>query len=796
NIPFAENQRFWSEFTPELYQLKASLQSGNSTDEKIITVGIRDFKASGQHFELNGRKIFLRGEVNAAIFPLTGYPPMTREQWLKVFNTYKDYGLNHVRFHSWCPPEAAFAAADEAGFMLQVESPLWEGYGLVGSDIDRAAFILREVNRIIETYGNHPSFCLMSIGNELGDGSDPYLAYLLDYMQKKDSRHLYTTTTHPANPERKDNYFTSAGTSKGSTRGAIPFRDFREALNHMDRPLVSHEVGQPAMYPDFNEIAKFTGHLKARNLEVFKKSLEENQLLEMAEDFRMASGKLLVEIYKENIEAQLRTPNIAGFQLLGLQDFPGQGVATVGILDAFLESKELIEADEFRHFCGQTVPLLRMRDFIWYNRENFQATVEIAHYGPSDLAGVTPVWRIRDIKGKTYASGEFGKINLPAGKSTRAGSIEANLKNIKNAEQLTVEISVPGTPVMNKWNFWVFPEIADVNIPDDIHLITKWDDHAIQLLQTGKKVLFIPEHERLEHIEKARWDPVFWSYQLFKQPKMMGMICDPRHPALSGFPTAFHSDWQWKNILNNAEALDITGTSKSLKPIVQFIPDFNSNLKLSAIMEAQIEKGKLLVCNIDLLKISENDPAARQLLHSLISYMESKNFRPVQALELSIANELFKDLVRLENETLMPDTANAVLHIVAAGNYAVDKELSDYDQIKKWEKGFSYQVQGDYFRDWVYSAWSKEHLVIKIDCPDDFEGRLYVHFYDPHDNGRAARIFYCGQDYGPIDRYDRKGVWLEFPVTKEMSKSGITLDARVSGGPDVHISQIILVPLD
>ena len=77
----------------------------------------------------------------------------------------KSYGLNHIRFHSWCPPEAAFAAADLEGIMIQAEGP--QANVPAGADPARDAFIEAEFKRMVDTYGNHPSFCTDDAGQRV-----------------------------------------------------------------------------------------------------------------------------------------------------------------------------------------------------------------------------------------------------------------------------------------------------------------------------------------------------------------------------------------------------------------------------------------------------------------------------------------------------------------------------------------------------------------------------------------------------------------------------------------------------
>jgi beta-galactosidase len=802
-VPFGLDPGLWAEFSSVLHDLEVTLVARVGDEERrdssSIRFGLREFRADGSHFALNGRRLFLRGNVDCAIFPLTGYPPMDVETWLQRFRVRVDHGMNHVRFHSWCPPEAAFAAADSLGVVLQVEPPLWDGHGLVGSDRERAVFILREADRIVDAYGNHPSFCMMSLGNELGDGSDPYLRYLVDYLRKKDSRHLYTSTTHPPDLDRADDFFVGAGTDRGPVRGLRPFGDFRGFLEEYDRPFVTHEVGQPAMYPDFDEIEKYTGHLKPRNLIAFGESLENQGMLHLAEEFRRASGRLLVEIYKENIEAQLRTPNVAGFQLLDLQDFPGQGTALVGILDAFGDSKGLVTPREFRRFCGPTVPLFRTRAFLWTSNETFEAAAEISHYGAEDLIEVSPVWSITSDGGEIFASGHFDTISIPAGGVTSLGRIETSLEEAAVPGRFKVEVSLPGTEIANSWKIWIYPERLPAADSGKVSIARCFDDETRRKLEAGEAVLFLPEAKSLEHALPARWHPVFWAWQLFRsQPSVMGILCSPLHPALHEFPTDFHSDWQWRGLLDRSEALPLAGVPRDLLPIVQFVPDFNLNQKLSAIFEARVGEGRLVVCTIDLLTELESRPAARQLRHSLLSYMRSDRFQPKHSLEGDLLDELLRPAPVVEGGDEPTDPERAVLNIRAAKNAAPARPetwASEADQPIVIGEGFDYRVDGGTWRDARSSAWHAGHLVVTVTCPPRFVGAFYAHFHDWNEQGRSAALFFNGRDLGPLPRYNGDGFWLRVPITEEESAQGqLVLDARVTQGPNVMISQVVLIP--
>ena len=113
---------------------------------------------------------------------------------------------------------------------------------------------------------------------------------------------------------------------------------------------------------------------------------------DQAHDFFWASGKLAVLLYREEIEMALRTPELAGFQLLDLQDFPGQGTALVGLLNAFMESKGLITPEAFRQFNNDVVVQLLMDKYVWTTDETYTADVQLVNYSPKAITGKRLVW--------------------------------------------------------------------------------------------------------------------------------------------------------------------------------------------------------------------------------------------------------------------------------------------------------------------------------------------------------------------------------------------------------------------
>ncbi|WP_308991303.1 sugar-binding domain-containing protein [Mariniflexile litorale] len=630
-----DNLELWDEFNPVLYDV--TIHSGDQTIKTRF--GFKSLENKAGDLTLNGNRIFLRGNLECVIFPLTGHPPMEKEAWLKLIAQAKSYGLNHLRFHSWCPPKAAFEAADEAGFYYQVELPHWSLK--VGEDDKTTQFLKSEALKIINDYGNHPSFLFMALGNELqGDAS--LLNTMVADLKNKDNRHMYATTAFSfqrpmgTRPEMEDDFFVTQKTDKGWVRGQGIFNDTPPHFNadytlgsaHVEIPLISHEIGQYSVYPDLSEIEKYTGVLDPLNFKAVKQDLEKKGLMHLAPDFTYNSGKLAALLYKEEIERALKTPSFDGFQLLQLQDFPGQGTALVGLLNAFWESKGIISAEEFSQFNSELVPLIRFEKAVYIEGESFNASIEIANFF-KDIENQTIEWDIIDDEGTLIKNGTFNNVNLSIGNNINLGSIEYPII-AKKAKRLTVSVSLKGTKYRNNWHIWVYPK--NVSIDSDEVLITSSIHEASEALEKGKKVLLSPDPKTLKGIE-GRFVPVFWSPVHFpNQPATMGVLLDNNHAAFNDFPTSSHTDWQWWDLCINSKS--IITDSLAVTPIVRVIDNFVTNHHLSNVFEAKIGNGKLIFSSIDLISNIIDRPVAKQLRHSLLGYMVSDKFNPSQIIEI------------------------------------------------------------------------------------------------------------------------------------------------------------------
>jgi hypothetical protein len=681
----------WDEFQPAMLRLDLRLTADAGgrpfSDQRATTFGMRDFKREGQRLTVNGRTVFLRGRLDCANYPLTGYPPMDKDSWHGVFGILKDWGLNHVRFHSWCPPAEAFEAADEMGMYLQPEFPnkrsafkAPESTEAANRNIDHLEipgadpaaslydYAVRESELIFRHFGNHASFVMFTLGNELG--RNPAMDELVARFKQRDPRHLHAQGSNnnhwaPSYAEGDDFWVTGKTGKRLPVRGGFFQGDFpgggpiyndppNTLFNYYDSikdvpvPVIGHEMAEFAMAPDFREIPKYTGVLKARNLEIFQQRLKDANMLDLAHDFLRASGALAAICQRADVEAALRTPGFGGFHWLDIQDFPGQGTALVGMLNVFMESKGITTPGYWRQFCSETVPLLLMEKYTWTADETFSAEIKIAHYGPADLTNARVTWSCVDGT-TTIGGGTFGPLTIREGGLVSIGKLGFPLDKVKAPARIKLEINIEGTKFRNTYDIWVYPPKVDNTTPKGVLVANNLDAATLQSLNAGGKVLLFPRVTDPKHSVGGDFPTDFWCWAMFSKgaiaqgiepaPGTQGFLCDPVHPALAQFPTEFHSNWQWWPIVENSRPVILDETPADYRPIIHVIDNFARNHKLGLLFETKVGKGSLLVCASDLPSLQDR-PEARQLMHSLLQYVASPAFAPRTELDGKLLEKL------------------------------------------------------------------------------------------------------------------------------------------------------------
>ena len=615
-----EDIRCWDEFDPALYTLNVRYECCGTVDEKSVRFGMREIKSENKKLLLNGRQISLRGTIDCAIYPMTGYPPMDSDTWIRNFKTIKSYGLNHVRFHAWCPPENAFNAADELGVYISVEMPLWLNRDVcaleLGEDPIHRDYFTREAIEISRTYGNHPSFIMFSNGNE-NMGDFELLEDITTQVKAYDPRRLYTLTSNFDHPVLPCEDYLCAYEAGGHRVRIQTMQDeaaestcscYDDAVNDVPVPVISFEVGQYCVYPDVDIIDRYTGNMLPVNFYAIREQMIKKGVYGRLCDYIEASGDLAVKLYKEDIECALRTKDFGGFELLSLCDYTGQSTATVGILDVMFESKGLISPEGFRSFCGNVVPLF-MAKRVYRNDETLEAELGLYDFGREKIS--EPMFELKIYNGS----------ELFFEKKSADDHISIPLCGINKAAKLRVELSSCG--YTNSWNIYVYTDPA---VESDVTIVSSASDIA-GLIENGGRAIVTADS--LKAPIEGSFIPVFWSPVHFPSQKPCGAIIDDAHPVFEDFPTDKHPDFQWKKPLDGSKGMDISGFD-GLRPMVETVPNFVDNTPGSPLFEVKAGKAELLFCGFDM---SLDDAVSKQLRKSIYTYVSSERFKPEYAVD-------------------------------------------------------------------------------------------------------------------------------------------------------------------
>lgn len=419
--------------------------------------------------------------------------------------------------------------------------------------------------------------------------------------------------------------------------------DYRETLAGISIPVVSHEVGQWSIYPDLREIASYTGVLRPLNFEAARESLTGKGMLGQSADFLRASGTFATRLYREEIERALRTPGFGGFQLLDLHNYPGQGTSLVGTLNVFWKSKGLITPENYKRYCAPVVVLARLKSYVWQTNDTLLGSVDVANYGEGDLRNVTPYWALRDSRGVKLAGENFPTNSISQGGVQEIGKFNVGLSKVPAPQKLTLEAGIESSHVTNSWELWLYPSEVDDTAPAEV-VLSENPAEAIQQAAAGASVVLLA-FGHLKDPDPIRFPTPFWSVLWFGgSPKSMGILCNPRHPALAAFPTEDYSTWQWWELTSSttkAQAVRLNWTDQDYRPIVQVIDHAFRNDKLGAVFEFKVGSGKLLICTLDLSTNLHERVVARQLRHSLKLYAGSPSFGPTATVEAKQMSDIF-----------------------------------------------------------------------------------------------------------------------------------------------------------
>ena len=666
NIPMGEDVKLWDEFSPNLYRLTTVM--GRDTVE--TSFGMSQISIRGRQFYMNGRKIWIRGTVGNCCFPETGYPPTDVASWERIFRKCKEYGLNMMRFHSYCPPEAAFTAADRVGFYLQPEGPSWPNHGVKlgnGMTIDR--YLLEETQRMVRRYGNHPSFCMLAAGNEPAGNWVNWVGRFVDYWRSVgDRRRVYCGASVGGGWawDPKSEYHVKGG-ARGldwDRRAPQSEDDFNQEVVKVvqkgrvpvtfdvNEPLLAHEMGQWCAFPDLSETSQYTGVYKAGNFDIFRDLLRDNGMAGQAERFLHASGKLQTLAYKYDLERNLRTRDYAGFQLLGLNDYSGQGTALVGVLNVHWREKGYCTAKDWTQFCAPVVPLARFPKFVYSNADSLIVPVELYNACREPLRNVRVITTLLQCNSGRQPDGmaepQVWMDTLEIGKNISLHTVRQSLAGISKPVKMQLNVTVKASNLPggahNSWEFWVYPAQAEMPVPRDVYIADTLDAKAMKVLDKGGKVLLLAAGKvKMGADVKQTYLPVFWNTSWFKMrpPHTTGAWIDTSHPLFKDFPTDDWSNLNWWELLNKAQVMNLRELPADYQPAIQPIDTWHVSRKLGMMIEAKVGKGKLLMTTMDLSADLDHRLVARQMRKAVLEYMASGDFNPSLTLAPQVITDFF-----------------------------------------------------------------------------------------------------------------------------------------------------------
>ncbi len=644
--------QLWSEFTPRLYRLAVC-----SRDDTVrTTFGMREITVKGMQVYLNGEPIWIRGTVGNCDFPLTGFPPTDVDSWKAVFTKCKQYGLNAMRFHSYCPPEAAFAAADEVGFYLQPEGPSWPNHGVKmnrGMYID--TYLMDETKRMTAAYGNHPSFVMMSAGNEPAGDWVTWGDRWVDYWKKTDARRIYASFNvgggwawdggsqyHAKAGARGLDWDRHAPQSADDYYDQLLYPRNYKGTDPNNAPIIAHEQGQWCAFPDLSERSQYTGVYKAYNFDIFADLLRDNGMERMASKFLHSSGKLQTLCYKYEIERNLRTKGYVGFMLLALNDYSGQGTALVGPLNVFFREKGYVDSTQWRQFCNDVVVMAEFPKFVFTTGEKADVAVDV--YNATGGRTLSQA-RLSYAISPSVASGTVLTADLPAGKSLKVARVPLFTDTTKPGKYtLTLTLADGQRSYTNTYDYWVYPAQEAEAAPKDIYVADTLDAKAVSILKKGGKVLITAAGRvRYGNDVKQQYLPVFWNTSWFKMrpPHTTGAYIDTRHPLFREFPTDDWSNLNWWELLNRAQVMNLSELPADYQSPVQPIDTWHVSRKLGMVVEANVLGGRLLMTTMDITSDLDRRPVARQMRKAIISYMQSADFRPSLTLDEQVVTDFF-----------------------------------------------------------------------------------------------------------------------------------------------------------
>ena len=626
----------WTPETPELYQVTVTTENQSLS----ASFGVRRLSTEGKRLYLNGQPYYFRGICEHCYQYNTVHPTTDKGYYIDVIRKLKSLGFNSIRFHTWIPPYAYMEAADELGMLLEVETPNntsleeWE-------HIVRFCRHYTSVNmystgnelQIDHAYENHLHACAQLVHSQTDSLFSPMSAMRgIEYMLQEDDPRV--TEPFEYNPQRLArispdcdlyNSYSLGLTSYDSGLGTQRVLDQRNAV--YGKPLLSHEICIQGTYIDLSLEKRYEGTRigKTRFMSSVKTHLAQQGLLDNADTYYRNSVKWQSLLRKHCFETVRRCHSFAGYDYLGDIDTHWHTFGyCVGLMNEFYELKSGETAENVLRYNSPTVLLADLLRVNLYTGEVVEIPVWVSHYG-DDLEKAELCVSVSQ-ENETVAEEKIPVKFLKKGTLTQLCLFRFAVPQSADAACYTLSAELTDGKVIceNRWELYAFPRVSQKTGNAVVYSGCSIETLEKDMQQGKTVVIFGTEPFASAEV----------SFQLSIAGRTTGHLATviAEHPLTDRFPHEGFCGKQFEKMLYGGKAAVLTGAPDPHRPVIDIATSYKNAQKEALLFEYAVEKGKLLVCTLNL---EETDPAAAWLKANILAYVGSEAFAPQVSLTLA-----------------------------------------------------------------------------------------------------------------------------------------------------------------
>lgn len=666
----------WSPEHPKLYLLELTLRptrDGEPLDRVGMRFGMREIRAEGTKFILNGNPVFVRGYGEDQLYVETLCPPADPGWFVPRLKRARAYGMNTAKGCVEVLPQSYLEGADEAGIMVIQEMP----FGLSGLRANRHTidgrfreYYRQELDGIVRVSRNNASVIAYSMSSEMGFAAQTQESF--DFFNRELVDRTRSLAPHALVIDCTG-YVEEEETSKGARHtdfyaSCLPPNWAKDVLDERDvrtdgkHPLVLHEYNWWSCYPDPADREQYVAtQISPFWLDELERTARQNGQEHLIPTYRKNSLWLQALCRKDGIEYARRNPKVEGYLLWLLVDY---GQYTEGLFDDFWQSKPNTSAEEFLQCNGDTVVVLAREG----NRcvqigGTLTVPFAVSHYGEADLSGCVLCWEA--VGQTTFARGGLSIPRLVQGGITEVGSANVPVPNADEGYRFEIRVSLVSagrTVNTNQWSFWAMPpteepsvralaegragsEVAgvflrtgpssQVPIPEHAGLVmaSAADDALANYVERGGRCVLLCAGATLERPHLIGERTSFYDY--FRTiPWNVGTTGNSgtvitKHPALDRFPHDDRCDLQFVHLIRGACPMDADWLSPhGGEPIIRAIDHYKTNRNNAYLVEFRVGKGRVIATTLGILDKLATHVEARALMESLGAYAQSEQFDP------------------------------------------------------------------------------------------------------------------------------------------------------------------------